>query len=178
MIDLKRSYLVVNSHPKSYINQRTVVWYMKKGMPLDNFCVTAHKRSVVESRNTNAEMLMNGYLDHFDWIIFMDQDNYPTQATEPFLDDVPYDVVGCCYDTPNEVTWSLPESIHMGCVRVRTSVLKGLELPWFKFEYNEPHTKISKCECGYFRDLLINKGATVTRRGFCGHHGEHTWHGK
>lgn len=176
MIDLTKTMLVINSHPKPYINHKTFAYFYGKGLPTDNLVAACHQRSVVEARNTNA-LMVKANLENFDWFIFMDQDNWPTHRTDPFLDDVPFDVVGCNYEVGNPNTWSYPDAFHMGCVRVRSSVLRGLELPWFMFEYVEDGSKISKCECNYFRDLLLEKGATITRRGICEHDNEHSWHG-
>ena len=176
-VNLQRSRLIALTYPSERININTTAFFQFRGLPLDNISAMNYQMSVVEARNTIMRDHVFPFLNDYDWFIFVDGDNYPSLPdSEPFLDDVDFDVVGAQYEVKNKSAWSIPDNFHMGWVRIRSSILHGLGLPCFKFGYNEAHTKIEHCECDYFRNKLLENGASITQRGFVQHESSnHLW---
>lgn len=180
MIDLKKTKLFVLTYPTFKVDQRTNVYFLQKGMPYQNICAAYFDCSVLEARNRLMTDLIK-QASQFDWFILMDHDVSPFEVTgaltDPFLDDVDAGVVGAEYNTGNDGSWLTGNSFHMGCVRIRGSVLNKIESPWFMFEYTEDGTHITKCECGFYRDKLLQAGVKIERRGKVEHKPSRTWHG-
>jgi hypothetical protein len=155
------------------------VYFTTRGLPLENIVVANVQKPVSISRNIVIKDLVLPRVKRFEWFIFIDKDNEPEKVlTDPFLDDVPFDVVGCQYDIgDNKRAWLDPTTIHMGLCRVRAEWFPKLTPPWFKFHYNEDGTRLTSCECGHFIQSLQRLGATVTRRGYVPHQeNNRTWH--
>lgn len=178
MINLKRTILIALCYPDGAFRFRAQAYFLRKGLDLGNIHVVSTPCSVVESRNRSMKDLVLPLVQKQkpEWVIFIDRDNCPNHLTDPFFDDVDSDVVGCGYPMTNEAAWITSDIFHMGLCRVRADLLPKLKPPWFMFEYNEDGTQITKCECGYFRNKLLETGAAITRRGHCEHlDSKHDW---
>lgn len=178
MIDLSKCLLTILAHPDSEINSNTFFYFCDKGLPISNIAVVGDKNPTIVNRNLIMRDIVLPRKDKFEWIIFIDKDNVPKRGlTDPFLDEVDTDVVGCEYPLKNEGAWSLPEVFHMGLVRMKPEIIQKVAPPWFLFEYNKDGTRLKGCECSYLRSKLTEQGAIITRRGWISHD-EHrqTWH--
>ena len=181
MIDLTKSLLIVMTYPDGRIDHRTTVFFLDKGMPYGNIISANNNCSIVEGRNRIYRDLVLPRAGHYEWFIFMDNDNFPIKGlTDIFLEDVEEaDVVGCQYETGNQGGWIYETSFHMGLVRVRGKIVPTIKPPWFMLSYNEDGTILTDCECNLFKNKLLEQGARIARRGFVGHAKEskrNPWH--
>ena len=174
LIDLGRTLTVVLTYPDDTVPMELAWWFLRLGFHHNKI---AKKNKKGEHDDIRNEVLLGvePVLEKLDWIIFLDNDIRPNITTDMFLFDRPdADVVACNYTDP--VSTLLPESFHMGIVRVRTETLrKVIELsakdgqPAFLKTWTPDHTKVLECECGWFRKRLQVVGARIVRVGLCGH---------
>lgn len=164
------------AYPDGCINHKTTLWFKNRGMPISNILAANHRCSVVANRNRVVRNIVLPRASQYEWFIFIDRDNVPDdKLTDPFLDDVKADVVGCTYEV-GKGAWQTEDTFHMGLCRVRTEMFPKIKPPWFMFEYNEDGTEIISCECHYLRKKLLEQGAVITRRGWLDHEGSaSTW---
>ena len=125
-------------------------------------------RNLVVARNAVVKELCLKAPPEITDFILMDRDMRPGQAALPML-QAEGDVVGCTYPIPHMAGWADPAMIHLGLVRIRRKVFEALQPPWFLFGYTEDGAGLGLCECGYFRDKVLEAGFTVTRAGWCDH---------
>ena len=183
MIDLSKAMLICLAYPDGYIHPSVHLYFGSRGMPIDkNIGVLNIDAPIIQVRN----LIMRDYVlprvksnPEMEWVIFMDRDNHPKNGlTDPFLDEVDADVVGCEYPLKNKGAWCLPDSFHMGIVRMRPEIIAKVPPPWFLYEYNEDGTALKGCECSYLKKKLIDLEAKVVHRGWAEHDAnKHTWHG-
>jgi len=175
-IDLERSLLIVCTHPGCRIDLRTIHYFtLQHNLPVSQIIAPNLDCTTTEKRNRIYEGVVLPRIQRYEWFIFMDDDTYPTHLTDPFLHVCDNDVVGCQYETGNRSAWLLPNQFHMGLVRMKASIAELIKPPWFMFEYNDKGTKITNCDCGYFRKKLLMENVTITRRGYVEHKNEKRW---
>lgn len=178
MIDLSKCLLTILAYPDSEVKSDTFFYFCDRGLPLSNIVVIGDENPIIVNRNLIMRDIILPRKDKFEWMIFIDKDNIPKRGlTDPFLDEVDFDVVGCMYPLKNPGAWSLPEVFHMGLTRMRPEAIQKVTPPWFLYEYNEDGTRLKGCECSYMRNKLREQEVTMTRRGWISHD-EHkqTWH--
>ena len=178
MINLHKTRVIVCTWPDFNIDYRLSAYLFNLGLPTYNLLAAEQRGGVIERRNAIVEHYVLPATKRYEWFLFVDHDQFPFQEGDllkPFFDDVEADVVGCEYTTSNPKAWLTPDAFHMGMVRIRGRVFEKLEPPWFKFIYNDKHTKVLKCECEFLRERVLEAGFTVTNRGKINHQSEHTW---
>ncbi len=176
-MDLKKSLLLVLTHPTWAIDHRTLCYFVKRGLDINNVVACNPKGSVIESRNRVVRDKVIPNLNRVDWFIFVDADNYPIVGpTDPFLQKSTADVVGAYYETNSEYSWVEPDNFHMGFVKIKSSVFREIQPPIFQFEYNQDATEITCCECSYLRKKVLQKEFKIERRGLVGHTAKNSWH--
>ena len=181
MIDLSKCLLTVLAYPNSEVSSDTFFYFLDVGLPKGNILVVGEENPVIINRNLIMRDIVLPRKDKFEWMIFIDKDNIPKRGlTDPFLDEVDFDVVGCEYPLKSLGAWNKPEIFHMGLVRMRPEIIQKVSPPWFLYEYNEDGTRLKGCECSYLRNKLVESGVEekrFTRRGWISHD-EHkqTWH--
>jgi len=125
-------------------------------------------QGLTEARNLSVRKLVLEAPPEITDFVFMDRDMRPGAKAIPVL-QADADVVGCTYPVPHMECWADPTAIHMGLVRIRRRVFEKIGPPWFMFAYTADGTGRAKCECGYFRDKVIEAGFKIVRAGWCGH---------
>ena len=177
-IDPSQVLVIITTHPNNTVDYSVLHYLDSKNVPRKNITVAGGKGSIVEKRNTLVKDILSKQDNRpeLSWVLFLDEDVTPTELTNPIWDSVDFDIVGCEYDLPPEKkAWVYPDTFHMGCVRVRIELFRKLKLPVFMFEYNEEGTRITSCECGYFKRKALEVGASITRRGYAEHTAGKTW---
>lgn len=177
MINLDKTRVIVCTYPDYAIDHRFLGALTKRGLPLHNVLAAPREGNVIERRNRIIKHLVVPVLRRYEWFLFADHDHYEKHEKlfDPFFEETNEEVVGCEYATGADHSWLTPDMFHMGLVRIRSEVFANLEPPWFKFTYNEEHTKIVQCECGYLRNKILEAGYKVTRRGKIEHTCSRSW---
>jgi len=85
-----------------------------------------------------------------DFLLMLDDDNIPLDSIGQLLDS-PADVAAChFFSRGGDEGHDVDGSVSMASLKVSRRALLQMPRPWFKFEFNENHTKMTGCECSWF----------------------------
>jgi len=84
------------------------------------------------------------------WLLMMDDDNIPLDSMSELL-DCEADVSAChFFSRAGGEGHDSDGVLSMASLKVSRRALERIERPWFKFEFNANHTKLTRCECSWF----------------------------
>jgi hypothetical protein len=174
-MDISKVFVVILTYPHNTVPVELMLWLMDAGFTAKQIGFQCEKGPYDIVRNHTLKFFEKR-LDEFEWLLFIDNDMKPYQATNMFLSEQEgYDVVACNYDCANKAAHAMPDAFHMGMVRVKISKIKELiakdpTKPLFMMPRNAENTAIMVCECYYFAERLKNEvGAKIIRIGHCNH---------
>lgn len=84
------------------------------------------------------------------WLLMLDDDNIPMDSM-PDLLNCEADVAAChFFSRAGGEGHDTDGILSMASLKVSRVALKRIARPWFKFEFNDNHTKLTGCECNWF----------------------------
>jgi hypothetical protein len=172
MINVNKSLIIAHGT----ITPELADWFQKQGFK-KRFIVPMDIKPMLCARNYGVKIALElAEKNKFETIIFCDSDVYPAgKATDEWL-NVDADLTSCRCDTDNPAAYGSDESFHWALSSVSVKILKQIQAPWVKAEYNEDGTKLAGCDCATFSKRCKEIGATVAHGGHCIHMHKGTWH--
>lgn len=133
----------------------------------DNITTTCW-HPILVARNRAMRDCVLPFLGNFDEFFFFDSDIEPTENTQPFL-VAQNDVVGCRCSIGGDHSWAEPTSFHHGIFRIKSYVLRKLQLPLYDFKYSADGCELLECECNFLKDKILAAGFSIVQAGHADH---------
>ena len=84
------------------------------------------------------------------WLLMLDDDIIPMESMRKLL-DCEADVAACHFFSRGGGEGHDADGIvSMASLKVSRRALQRIKQPWFKFTFNDNHTKLAGCECAWF----------------------------
>jgi len=103
------------------------------------------------------------------WLVTFDDDVIPCEATAQLL-ECRADVAACHFFARSGFEGHGNDgSVSMAALKVARRALERIERPWFKFHFNDKHTKLVMCECEHFCGQARKAGFHPVKAGLVYH---------
>ena len=153
----------VNPHLRRFLAQMQHVTHAS------NICVDTFmgNDTLVLWRNRIAEWFLKSCQQ--DYLCCFDDDAVPVEETLKMLDSAA-DVVGChFFAKTGDVGHETDGTFSMAAYKVSRNALEKIEVPRYRFVYNEQHTKSMLCECLWFCQQARKAGFFPVKAGVIAH---------
>ncbi len=140
-----------------------VAWLRKHGITHN---IVHYRYGPITGRNQSVKAFLES---DGDYLLQIDHDTVPDDDTEAIL-TAPGDLVYCGQAiTPGLKAHLGDGNLCMGACRMSRGLLEKIQPPWFLHTLNADGTKLTKCDCRYFRDKARDVGIESRMVGLCGH---------
>lgn len=162
-----QTLFVINDAPRKTLSRELCVWLQHMGAwPHVRFQDAGQRHEDCQYNTSIRDALA---LAEYDEFVFADCDIRPDAVhTREFL-ACGADVVGVRYPVEKDTAWDDPAVIHAGLWRTRREVLQEIAAPWFLWQYDAAHTRVTMCPCEYFSRKAAAAGFSVAQAGYALH---------
>ncbi len=161
---------IVNDAPRAMMSRELAVWLYDMGVWDHILFHDASQRNEACQYNQSTQLALETGHKKF---VFVDSDIRPHVSRTAAFWEASADVVGCKYPTGRETSWDDPGVIHAGLWRTRREVLEATGPVWFRWGYNEKHTRVTSCLCKHLCSAVTAAGFTIEQAGWAMHEPRH-----